>query len=367
MELFLQPLCLRPRFGSGALSPPRVEVETAAVQTAIRLMGLDVLDVEVISQGQTGIFKATTATGSRRLHKSAVDVSAARVTRASGPVTAARSQQLLSRAMHRRNAPVAPARHDAPITIGTLDVGLWHWLCELSRQPTAKEWGAVTSEFHHAGSILFEELPTSLPVYNPRRVFGPRIETAVNLCRKSWHPLFGKEEVVESFVIALQRALKVVDQMASSGPQTIIHGDNHPGNLMLNGHKVVFNDLERVAIGPPEVDLATLLVGIDHFGWSARDAELFMEGYGSSGVTLKRAVPFARVRELSGVIVAMCQAHESPEMENEMNQRLPAIERPGEGTWTWIGSPRFMTLSPEGIEDPDPQVTVRTPAFSASL
>lgn len=43
-----------------------------------------------------------------------------------------------------------------------------------------------------------------------------------------------------------------------AGPTTVLHGDAHPGNILRSGGELLWIDLEDVAIGPPEWDMATM-------------------------------------------------------------------------------------------------------------
>jgi Phosphotransferase enzyme family len=142
---------------------------------------------------------------------------------------------------------------------------------------------------------------------------------------------------------------------AASVPPILVLGDNQPGNVMsAPGSGPVLNDFERVAVGPAAVDLAALVLGLQHFGYPPAVAQEFLDGYGPGAPTLEQARPYARIRELSGAAIAMIQAGDSPEMEREMRVRAVAVTSPGAGQqWTFVGNPAAMTVA--GV--PGPQVT----------
>jgi aminoglycoside phosphotransferase (APT) family kinase protein len=54
----------------------------------------------------------------------------------------------------------------------------------------------------------------------------------------------------------LHRAAELAELPA--GPTTVLHGDAHPGNILRSGGELLRIDLEDVAIGPPEWDMATM-------------------------------------------------------------------------------------------------------------
>jgi hypothetical protein len=106
----------------------------------------------------------------------------------------------------------------------------------------------------------------------------------------------------------------------------------------------ILNDLERIVVGPAAVDLAALLLGVQHFGYPEGVAEDFRAGYGPEAPPLEDARPFARIRELSGAVIAMLNASDGP--EREMHVRATAIDHPADGTpRTYLGHPDAMHLA----------------------
>ena len=57
-------------------------------------------------------------------------------------------------------------------------------------------------------------------------------------------------------LVLLRRAAELAALPA--GPTTVLHGDAHPGNILRSGGELLWIDLEDVAIGPPEWDMATM-------------------------------------------------------------------------------------------------------------
>ncbi|MFZ3584440.1 phosphotransferase family protein [Loktanella sp. DJP18] len=71
----------------------------------------------------------------------------------------------------------------------------------------------------------------------------------------------------------LAAALKAQDAALSWSPAAVIHGDLHPGQMLVDGRKKVWLvDLDDLALAPPEADLGNLAA------WMATHAEGPLEG-----------------------------------------------------------------------------------------
>lgn len=182
----------------------------------------------------------------------------------------------------------------------------------------------------------------------------PQVQRARELTSQPGHPLFGAHALVRSFESALDIAVDQALAAAVAARKSLIHGDNQPPNIMVASGRPVLNDFERIASGPLAVDLSGLVLGLQHFNYPTSDATDFLDGYGANTPMLEDGRPYARIRELSGTIIAMIHAGESPTMEQEMHVRTASIKTPGAGEpWTFIGNPGAMVLgdSSEAVVD----------------
>ncbi len=81
----------------------------------------------------------------------------------------------------------------------------------------------------------------------------------------TWHPDLA--EPAQAVAAGLQQRLPVSNQ------QVLLHGDLHTKNMVVYDHRVIFVDLERVAVGPAAIDLGFLnahaiALGVRRPGWS---------------------------------------------------------------------------------------------------
>lgn len=252
----------------------------------------------------------------------------------------ARETQSVLRDLHERGAPVSAPRHRDIVATAWGEVGFWEWMDH--GHVSAHEWGAAATEaFHRAGLKIHHRARK----YDPGRVFPPRVQRARELTSQPGHPLFGAHALIRSFETALNIAVDEALAAAVAARKSLIHGDNQPPNVMVASGRPVLNDFERIASGPLAVDLSGLVLGLQHFNYPTSVATNFLNGYGANAPTLEDARPYARIRELSGTIISMIQAGESPEMEQEMQVRTASITTPGGGVpWTFIGNPGAMGL-----------------------
>jgi hypothetical protein len=326
--------------GRTPVDPLRATREAQAIRAAASQLRLTTLDIRPVSLARTGIYRVVVLSDQERDGLPAgTSIQAGRVTTVKDSIMPAGEAQRILCDLHERSAPVPAPRHPNVVATAWGEVGFWEWLDE--GHVTAREWGATTAAFHRAGLPIHHRARA----YEPMRVFSARIQRARELTSHSGHPLFGAHRLVRSFESALENAAEVAQDATVAARKSLIHGDNQPPNLMLASGRPVLNDFERLASGPLAVDLSAVVLGVQHYNYSPNVATDFLDGYGANAPTLENALPYARIRELSGTIIAMIQAGDSPEMEREMLARIPSIGTPGEGEpWTFIGNPGAMDL-----------------------
>jgi hypothetical protein len=343
-----------------AVDPLRATHESQAIRSAATALGLTVSDIQPASLGRTGIYRVVIhADHAREGFPAGTSVQASRVTTMKDSIMSARETQRLLWDLSQHGAPVAAPRHRDIVVTAWGEVGFWAWLDQ--DHVTAHEWGLTTEAFHRAGARIHDRARR----YEPGRVFSSRVQRARELTVQRGHPLFGAYSLLRSFESALDQAVEEALAAAERSPRGLVHGDNQPPNLMRSAGRLVLNDFERIVSGPLALDLAALVLGLQHFGYPTSDAAEFLDGYGATAPTLADARPYARIRELSGTVLAMIGAGEGPEMEHEMLVRTASIAEPGGGgPWAFLGNPDAMKLRnvPEPVIDTDRR---RPPSLSS--
>lgn len=347
--------------GSAAAGPATIE----AVHRAAVSLGVRVDEIRVVSRRRTGVYHVVvTAAPSRSRSRSGHrfpagrTVLAARVVSIEDSITPAAVTHRVLYRLRETGAPVAGPLHPETVSTGAGHVGFWDWLQDTCVTPGT--WGELTGAFHRAGRRLPASLVAAVGAYDPGKTFGPRVRRARALTGRPGHPLHGADALVRRFETALEHAVDLATH-AAAGQQApvLVLGDNQPGNIMAGPRGLVLNDVERMAIGPVAVDLAALVLGVQHYGYPASVASDFCAGSGPTAPSVEQARPFTRIRELSGAVVAMLGAGDGPEAEREMQVRATAIDHPGEGEpWTYLGHPDAVHLA--GMPTADPRRDCRT-------
>ena len=320
----------------------RIARESVAVRVAAARLGVDVRTLRAVSLGRTGVYRVLIAareqTGQFTPGGALVAAKViSRVDSITHPVTV----HHLVNDLHAAGGPVPGVLHRDPVRLPAGLVAFWPWL---ERAPvTAEQWGRLTAEFHHAGA----RFAPRAGAYHPGAVFRPRVAHARVLARTPSHPLYGAHKLVRAVEEALDDAVDDALAACAQAPVVLAIGDNQPGNIMRAGPKLLVNDFERLAAAPPALDLAGILLGTWHYGFPASAFEEFCDGYGPGAPTAADARPFARIRELSGLIVAMLNAAADPVMAEQVNTRAGVLAGPGQGgPWSFAGNPHDMTLAP---------------------
>jgi len=342
-------------------APTNSRTDTAAdIGVAGDTLGVQVLRCEQVSAGRTGVYRVSISNdGQSGGFHAGLSVAAARVTPVDQCATDRGTDEgEAQRAVHDlavRGVRVAAPLHPDPVLTSSGLVGFWEWLAPVS--PTsAAEWGRLTAHLHTCGTDTARPpLRISLGAYDPMVAFHPRLHVARELTTRDGHPLHGRQRLLNTFESALETAVKRARTAAQSWPVVLVHGDNQPSNVLRTPvSATVLADFERLSWGPAWLDWAALLLGRWHYGFTACAARDFHRGYSTLApipdlnAALIRAEPFARIRELSGVLVAMLASGQSVAWDREMYARLSAITDPGHGNrWTFIGRTTDMRLTHE--------------------
>jgi hypothetical protein len=114
-----------------------------------------------------------------------------------------------------------------------------------------------------------------------------------------------------------------LDQTRWSRPSSVIHGDAHTGNLLLNrAGRSVLGDLDSVAIGPPEWDLTPAAHGTLRFGDDPRRYSDFVDAYGVDVTTVPAWPTLCAVRDLQLATSVMANLPGRPDVAAELAHRI---------------------------------------------
>lgn len=121
-------------------------------------------------------------------------------------------------------------------------------------------------------------------------------------------------------------------------PECVVHGDAWVGNVVsTRDGEVMFLDLERCSIGPPEWDLAHTAIKNTSFGWfSAADYRDFCSHYGHDVTDWAGFALLRDIRELRMTCYVAQHATEHPEAHTEAQLRLDSLcGKNGPRPWNW--------------------------------
>jgi Phosphotransferase enzyme family len=326
---------------SGTTLADRARRETFALREAATALGWRVRSARPVALGRTGVHRVEIAPsrGAGSLPRGSGTVAAKVTSRLDSIMTPLAVHRLVVE-LHGAGAPVPGVLHPDPIATSAGLVAFWPWLDRALI--SAGEWGALTAAFHRAGRDFADRAGS----YHPGTVLAARLATARRLATEPSHPLHDRRLLLAAVQDALDTAVPEALAAAAALPTVLALGDNQPGNVMRSGATLLVNDFERLAAAPAALDLAAVLLGVWHYGFPATALEEFREGYGPGAPTLEQVLPFARIRELSGLAVAMVNAADDPLMAEQMLVRASALDGPGRGgRWSFVGDPRDMSLA----------------------
>lgn len=176
---------------------------------------------------------------------------------------------------------------DEPIGTDHGTVTVWPWV-ETSRPATWAEMGPLLKRFHAATRVG----PLALPEWNPLGRAANRIDLYA-----------GSASADPTHVELLRRRQGAVEQGLSkvrwSMPWGVIHGHVTPSNVLVGPDGPQFIDLDQMALGPREWDLALGVLYVEDYGLHPREYEQFALGYGTDVRDLDCCADLVAARELS--------------------------------------------------------------------
>ncbi|WP_236790255.1 phosphotransferase enzyme family protein [Amycolatopsis sp. GM8] len=227
-----------------------------------------------------------------------------------------------SRALrHRADRVVAVARHferhdvpairllpgvDQPIAVGEHVVTAWVHVPPVRRRATAKDLGGLLRQVHEL------PVPDGVGDWDPLADVRARIADAEELDT-------GDGRFLLQRCLDVEAALGEVEFPLRRG---LIHGDAHPGNIIVGPEGPVLCDFDSSCVGPPEWDLTPLAVGRERFADPAGRYRMLADVYGFD-VTAWDGFPVLRaLRELKLTTSVLPILRSNPQVRTEFRRRL---------------------------------------------
>jgi aminoglycoside phosphotransferase (APT) family kinase protein len=123
----------------------------------------------------------------------------------------------------------------------------------------------------------------------------------------------------------LQRCAEVqdaLDELDFPLPRGLVHGDAHPGNVIVGPDGPVLCDFDSSCVGPPEWDLTPLPVGRERFGDPAGRYQMLVDAYGFDVTSWAGFPVLSAVRELKLTTSVLPILRSHPAVRDELRRRL---------------------------------------------
>lgn len=240
-----------------------------------------------------------------------------------------------SRALaHRAHKVVTVARHferhgvpairllggvPQPLPIGENVVTVWQRVADTGRQATSADLAALLRLVHALPP------PEGIGDWAPLADVRARVSDAEELAPDDRRFLLRRCAEVEASLLALEFPLS----------RGLVHGDAHPGNVIVGEQGPVLCDFDSSCFGPPEWDLTPLAVGRERFGDPAAWYRDLARTYGFDvteweGFPVLRA---ARELKLTTSVLPIMRSH--PSVRHELRRRLEDL-RLGRTHTRWV-------------------------------
>ncbi len=178
-------------------------------------------------------------------------------------------------------APILPPRQRDPIALSTGELATVWPLAEASDREPALALAPTLSKLHDVDPVA------GLPTWEG----FPRARRRLDGAGAGGVP----SELVDEISGRLDR---LEAEFPDWSTDTVVHGDAHTGNLMKLGSDHVLIDLDDLALGCPEIDLAPIRTSYSRFDRLSGTWSEFLEAYGQR-VDLDLLDWFVRLRQLT--------------------------------------------------------------------
>jgi len=207
---------------------------------------------------------------------------------------------------------------DQPIHVGEHVVTAWLRVEPVARRATAEDLGRLLRRVHAVPA------PDGVGQWAPLADVRARVADAEELDSSDRRFLLRRSAEVEAAIDELEFPLE----------RGLIHGDAHPGNVIVGEDGPVLCDFDSSCVGPPEWDLTPLAVGRERFGDPAGRYRMLADTYGFD-VAKWRGFPVlraARELKLTTSVLPILRSH--PQVRAELRRRLGDL-RTGQMPGPW--------------------------------
>ncbi|PRX47817.1 phosphotransferase family enzyme [Prauserella shujinwangii] len=206
-----------------------------------------------------------------------------------------------------------------PIEIGEHVVTVWQRVPKPGRRATPAELASLLRQVHALPPLA------DIGEWAPLDDVRARVADAEELSADDRRFLLRRCAEVEA-------ALDELDFPLARG---LVHGDAHPGNVIVGPDGPVLCDFDSSCAGPPEWDLTPLAVGRERFGDPRTWYDSLARAYGFdvttwSGFAVLRA---ARELKLTTSVLPILRSH--PSVRHELHRRLADL-RAGRTGSRWV-------------------------------
>ncbi|OZM72548.1 aminoglycoside phosphotransferase [Amycolatopsis antarctica] len=205
---------------------------------------------------------------------------------------------------------------EQPLVAGEHVATAWSTVVPAQRRSTAADLAFLLRRVHEL------PVPDGLPEWNPLDDVRARIDDAEELDPGDRRFLLLRCDQVDGALAGLEFRL----------PRGLVHGDAHPGNVIVGPDGPVLCDFDSTSVGPPEWDLTPLAVGRERFGDPAGRYRMLVDEYGFD-LTAWDGYPVLRLaRELKLTTSVLPILRSRPHVRGELMRRLDDLRAGRTGT-----------------------------------
>lgn len=205
---------------------------------------------------------------------------------------------------------------DQPVEVDDYLVTVWWKVPATGEAASAAQLARLLREVHALPA------PAGVERWNPLADVRARVADAEELDTDDRRFLLRRCAEVEAALGELDFPL----------PRALVHGDAHPGNVIVGPDGPVLCDFDSSCVGPPEWDLTPLAVGRERFGDAAGRYGELAEAY-DFDVTAWAGYPVLRAaRELKLTTSVLPILRSEPGVRDELSRRLADLRADRVGT-----------------------------------